>query len=253
MKYYDELLKLGLFSKEDIVFIVGNPDTGKTLLRNYAQKGYIARIKHNYYAVKSLETKQPILDRYAIGSCVNEGSYISHHSAFEYYGMANQVFTEVSVSSSQAFKNFSYEGVDYIWRKSPFETGVISPVKWIRVTDIERTIVDSIRDFFKIGGLEELLRCLDMVTLVDETKLTAYLATYDTQFLYQKTGYILSHFKKMKLSSSFFTMCQSHIGKSVRYLSPDIKYEQPVYHVPWQLYGPADLLKMLNKGVVADV
>lgn len=253
MKYYDELLKLGVFSKNKVDILTGNPDTGKTLLRNYMRKGYISRVKHNYYAVKSLETKETIPDRYAIGSCVNGGSYISHHTAFEYYGMSNQVFNEVTVSSPQGFKNFSFDGVEYTWKKSPFEDGVITPVKWIRVTDIERTIIDSIKDFPKIGGLEELLRCLDMATVIDETKLATYLACYDNQFLYQKTGYILSHFKKMKLPASFFNLCQSRIGKSIRYLSQDIVYEKPVYHASWQVYAPSDLMKVMEKGVNADV
>ncbi|MCD4714152.1 MAG: hypothetical protein K8R73_12775 [Clostridiales bacterium] len=31
----------------------------------------------------------------------------------------------------------------------------------IRITDMERTVVDSIRDFNKMGGFEELLNCLE--------------------------------------------------------------------------------------------
>ncbi len=56
----------------------------------------------------------------------------------------------------------------------------------VRITDLERTVIDSIRDFNKIGGFEELLNCLESVHYLDETKLKRYLDIYNTQGLYQK-------------------------------------------------------------------
>jgi maltooligosyltrehalose synthase len=72
-----------------------------------------------------------------------------------------------------------------------------------------------------------------MVTIVDERKLETYLGFHHNQFLYQKAGYILSYFPKMKLSKSFFKRCHSHIGKSIRYLSMDNRWENPIYHAFW--------------------
>jgi len=50
--------------------------------------------------------------------------------------------------------------------------GIITPrnTKGIRVTTLERTIVDSIEDFEKVGGLEELLNCIEMVNYLDENE-----------------------------------------------------------------------------------
>lgn len=92
-----------------------------------------------------------------------------------------------------------------------------------------------------------------MVTIVDERKLETYLGFHHNQFLYQKAGYILSYFHKMKLSKSFFKRCHSHIGKSIRYLSMDNRWENPIYHAFWQLYAPEDLLKTMEQGANADV
>ena len=38
----------------------------------------------------------------------------------------------------------------------------------VRITDLERTVIDSIRDFEKIGGFEEFLNCLEGVHYLDE-------------------------------------------------------------------------------------
>lgn len=248
MKYYDILLKLMLFSKEQINQITGNPDTAKTLLKNALYNGYVERIRHNYYATKSLETGRAIPSRYAIGSSINPSAYISHHTAFEYYGMANQVFGTVYVSSVSKFKDFTFDDVEYKYLPSKQGFGIITPAAHIKVTDIERTILDNIKDFTKIGGLEELLRCLSMVTILEEDKLLEYLEKYNNQFLYQKTGYILSFFENMKLSHSFFEICKSKIDKSTRYLYDGIQYESPQYYPKWQLYAPTDLIKLIDEG-----
>lgn len=248
MKYYSALLNLGLFTKEQINQLTGNPDTAKTLLKNALKNGYIERIRHNYYAVKSLETERVIPSRFAIGSEINPSAYISHHTAFEYYGMANQVYGVVYVSSVAKFQDFSHDGVEYEYLSSKQNFGIVTPAVHIRVTDMERTILDNIKDFAKIGGLEELLRCLSMVTMVDEEKLLKYLTEYQSQFLYQKAGYILSHYKNMKLSDAFFSTCKKKFGKSKRYLHDGIKYELPKYYPEWQLYAPADLMKLIDEG-----
>lgn len=249
MKYYDALLKMGLFSKEDINQLVGNVNTAKTLLKTYIYNGYIERIRHNYYAVRSLETKQPIPNRYAIGSGINSGAYISHHSAFEYHGFSNQVYSVIYVSSNTKFEEFEYDDIKYKYIPSKIDKGIISPTSLVRVTDVERTIIDSIKYFDRIGGLEELLRCLSMVTYVDEIKLLAYLSCYDNQCLYQKTGYILSHFaSSMKISSAFFDECKKHIKKSIRYLFEDIRQENPVFYSDWQLYAPRNLMGLVDEG-----
>jgi len=97
--------------------------------------------------------------------------------------------------------------------------------------------------------LKELLHCLFMVTFADEKKLLEYLLAYNSQFLYQRAGYVLSHFKKsMKLTEHFFSECKIHIHKSKRYLYDGIQYESPVYSGKWQIYVLNDLMRIINEG-----
>ena len=227
--------------------VASNYDAVKSRLRSYENKGAIERIRRNYYGVKSSETKQLIANRYMIGSNINETAYISFHSAFEYHGMANQIFYRVYISSEKRFSGFEHDGIEYQWVSSKINPGVITAGK-VRVTDIERTVVDCIKDFEKCGGLEELLHCLSMITVADENKLLQYLTAYENQFLWQKAGYILSHFAKaMKLTERFFSVCRGNIKKSKRYLYEGIRYENPVYNAQWQLYVPMNLLNLIGE------
>ena len=249
MKYYDELLSAKLFTKEKLNQLTGSVDAAKALLKSYLRSGYIEKIRYNYYGIKSLETKQIIPNRFEIGSNINKNTYISHHSAFEYYGMANQIFSEVYVSSKRGFENFEFDGVQYTHVASNIDNGITRPTEHLKVTDLERTIIDNIKDFAKIGGLEELLRCLLMVTFISEEKLLSYLTAYNNQFLYQKTGYILSHYQKsMKLSDDFFDVCKSKIKKSVRYLYDGIGFQNPKFYSKWQLFAPENLMKLIDEG-----
>lgn len=243
---------MGCFSREDVAEITGNLRTADSTLYSYKKKGFIVSIRRNLYAAISPETDQPVCTPYQIASAVSADSYVSHHSAFEYYGMANQVFSDVYVSSSTKFNDFEFDGKHYTRVISKTNEGVKTVGK-IRVTDIERTIVDSIKDFSKIGGTEELLRCLTMVTYASEDKLIEYLDIYNNLSLWQRTGYILSCFPNMKFGKQFFDACKTKSKKSVRYLYEELKYEDHVLSGEWGLYVPKDLMKLLGKGGVSLV
>lgn len=62
------------------------------------------------------------------------------------------------------------------------------------MTALERTVIDCIHLFEKIGGLEKLLRCVDLIPALDEAALAECLAEYGSGFLYQKAGYLFSPF-----------------------------------------------------------
>lgn len=247
MEHYITLLKMGTFSREDVAVITGNIRTADSLLYSYKKKGWIVSVRRNLYVAISLETGQPVCNPYQIAAHVSPGAYVSHHSAFEVHGMANQVFSDLYVSSSAVFRPFEFDGKHFERVASVTDEGV-KEIGKIRVTDLERTVVDSIKDFAKIGGLEELLRCLMMITYADADKLVKYLSIYDNCFLWQKTGYILSHFPDMKLPASFFDTCKATARKNVRYLYDELKFEDPVFDTEWRLYVPGDMLKMLDEG-----
>ena len=68
MKHYEKLLELGCFSKNDLEQITGSEAAAKWLCREYQKKGYIERVKRDLYVAISLETQQPIANRYVIAS-----------------------------------------------------------------------------------------------------------------------------------------------------------------------------------------
>ena len=247
MKYYKELLKMQCFTRADVERLTGSYGAANSVLSDYQKKGYISFVKRNLYVAVSMETGQAVANRYFIGSHITDDAYLSHHAAFEYYGCANQVYYEVYVSGEKRFAQFEYDGVTYRYIAPRSNDGVENKPDGVRVTDIERTVLDSINDFERIAGLEELLHCLELVPYLDEKKLLKYLEQHRKQILYQKTGYVLSHMKQsLRLSDQFFEICEGKVAKSVRYLYRGIEHESSIFDKRWQLFVPQNLMKLLS-------
>lgn len=244
---YAELSKMNTFTLDDVCNLVGNKKTASSLVLRLSKKGLVKKIRNNLYTCVNVADGQVVASKYHIACAINETAYISHHSAFEYMGITNQVFYDIYVSTSKRFIDFDFEGITYKYVPSRFNRGVISPknTKGIRVTSPERTVIDSIKDFEKIGGLEELLHCITSIPYLEESQLIKYLSAYDVQFLYQKTGFLLEHYKdQLHLSDEFINHCRNKTGKSTRYLTK----ESIKYNSQWKLVVPDDVFQMVEQG-----
>ena len=253
MKHYEQLLKMGCFTWDELVSMVGNKNTANSLVRSYLKKGYMQSAKRNLYTAVDLATGEPAVSKFRLAGKITSSSYVSHHAAFDYYGCANQVSYQVEVSSDTVFAHFEFAGITYAYLSSRIGEGITTQPDGVRITDVERTVLDGIHDFEKVMGLEELLRCLELLPTVKEEKLLTYLSIYGKQVLYQKAGYILEHFRNAwNISDNFFAACEAGVGKSKRYLYKPSPHEKMEYTRRWRLVVPHDLMKIKNKGVDID-
>lgn len=121
------------------------------------------------------------------------------------------------------------------------DTEVVEKGK-VSVTGLEQTVVDSIRDYQKIAGLEEVVRCLLMIPGLNEDKLKICLEKCGNGFLYQKCGYIFESLQPdLGISGEFLEMCEAHKSGSKRYLVKDSG--SIMYDKRWNLYTPGALKK----------
>jgi predicted transcriptional regulator of viral defense system len=247
MKHYENLLDMGCFTRKQLIQLVGTSGAANMIIYEYQKKGLIEKVKRDFYVDISLETKQPLLTRYQIGSNLFPDACISHHSAFEVYGYGNQVFYECFVATDKRFSDFEYDGVTYRRIERKADIDVVEHGN-MRVTSIEQTVVDSIRDFEKIAGLEEVLRCLMLVPSLNEQKIRMCLKRNQNGFLYQKCGYLFEELMRdLKFSEDFFKECEANASKAKRYLTK--KSQNTVFNERWKLYVPSSLIGMVNKGV----
>lgn len=252
MNLYFELLKKPVFCMEDVNVYYDNIESARSAVKRMKKEKMVAKIRNNMYTCISGETGAPVANRFQIASHITPTSYVSHHTAMEYYGITDQVFYDVYVSSETSFRDFTFDGYTYRYVASKSLEGVEKPAfsGGIAVTNIERTIVDCVKDMDKIAGVEEVVQNIESVQLMQEKRLLKYLEFFQNQFLYQKIGYLLSEQQeKIGLSEEFFESCKKQIGKSKRYLTRE--QEGGRYNDEWKLVVPEDLYDMKN-GEMSD-
>ncbi len=238
---YEDFPKI--FRKEEVIrnFKSEKEFTNRTI--KMIKEKRIVRIRNGLFAL--IDYAGNILaSRFEIASKINEDSFISYHSALEYYNLVNQCFNYIYVSSFNKFNNFEYENGNYIYLKTDYldEVNTI-PLKLIKVISIERTIIDSIKRIDLAGGIEDLLIALDTVYSLNEDVLFKVLKHYNEVYLYQKVAYLLSLFKeKLHISENFFNECKSHFTNQIKYFLNE-SIENIVYFKEWKLMASKDLKK----------
>lgn len=246
LAYYEKLLNLKCFSHKDAMGLFGDARKTTNILYALKRKGLIRSVRRDFYVVVSLESREPAADSFEIASRITESSFLSHHSAFEYHGAADPAPTDVWVSSESSFREFAFDGCRYHCLSGTGAFGV-QEQDGVRVTDLERTVLDGIRDMERVGGPEELLRCLDRVPRIRTDVLTDYLERYQNRFLHQKAGFLLSYFPQLGLPEAFFDCCRRGKGQSSRYFCGGPGEEKYVFLRDWNLCVPERLMRVLDE------
>lgn len=247
--YLKKIQELKVFTLAEFENITPSPRAAQELLRVYCHKGYVKKVRRNLYCASDLASGAIAAGKFEIGSHISDTSYISYHSALEFHGLSHQVFYDVTVCSKSRFNGFEYDGIEYHFSPSVLDEGVISPElnAFVRVTDLERTIVDCIDKINLSGGIEELMQALRMVSFVDESKLRRYLKLYDKKILYKKAGYLLSFYQdNLRLKDSFYALCHKK-GDSVLSALSD-RAESVKYNAQWNLYVPENINDYITQG-----
>lgn len=252
MNLYFELLKKPIFNVDDVNEYYHNIESARSAIKRLMKEKMVVKIRNNMYTCISGETGLPVANRFQIASNITPTSYISHHTAMEYYGITDQVFYDVYVSSETSFRDFEFDGYRYHYVVSKSSEGIDMPKLsgGIRVTNPERTMLDSIKDMDKISGMEEVIQDISCMSKLQEKRLLTYLEGMNNHFLYQKAGYLLSgQRKQLGLSDDFFEKCKNKIGSSKRYISKDIS--NGVFDNQWKLVVPRYM--NVKNGVMEDV
>lgn len=233
---YKKIVDMKIFTYHEMKLLLKNDDNTKRNISNFIKRGYIERIKKDLYVAINLETNGPITDKFMIASKIAADAVVSNISALEYYGYYNQVRNDCFVMTNTRFREFEYRGITYKRVKNYFNEGNIKKNDYLTVTDLEKSVIDLIKDLGKIVGLEEVNNILELIVSLDEDKLKKYLNKYNVQFYYQKAGYLLEQYKEdLNISDEFFDYINKKV-KTRRYITNDNDFF--VFNARWKLFVP---------------
>jgi len=159
------------------------PDFDNKNLVNWQQKGYIKRIRNNYYCFSDTEKSEDFL--FYLANVIYHPSYVSLESALSFYGIIPEgVFTVTSISTLKTnsfqtdFTSFSYRNVKpklyFGYRLIPIQH------QTIKFATVEKTILDylylnphinAVNDFEALRWNKIALSDINPLLLVDYLKL----------------------------------------------------------------------------------
>lgn len=221
MKFINEFSQKVLFTTNDIAELYNTDNTKFSALSKYVKENKLSRVKRDLYAAINPKNNDIYANRFEIATKLTDSAYVAYHSAMEYYGLHTQMYTTVFVASDTRFSTFIHEGIDYQRIVSKSQVGVVQKYQntYLRVTDLERTLIDCIDRIGLAGGIDEVIMAMENVMYLNEKKLIAYLDMYNLKYLYKKAGYLFSNTQGDKLSPEFYQHCKKNMGNSMSYFT----------------------------------
>lgn len=195
-----------LFTLQDVAQETGNTRSAQTLLMRYQKQGFVSKVRRGLYCANNIATHLPEANKYQVASAITPSSYVAYHAAMEYHGLAHQVYYDVAVGGEQAFNAFEYDGIHFAFHQIPTHIGIDTPIadSHVRVTNVERTVVDCIDRIDLCGGWEELTNCLMSVQYLREEMLLTMLQIYNKIALYKKVGFFTEVLHTLEAIGQFF-------------------------------------------------
>lgn len=209
----------------------------KSLLSYHRQAGHILRIRQGLWAtVPAHRTpdQQPV-DEYLIAAKLTPDAVIAYHGALALHGLAHSLRQEIVVLSRQSFVNpLRFRGNLYRAVTPPkalpdgeaLTCGVETRSRQgvdMRITGLERTVVDCLDRLMVSGGWEEVWRSLEgLDAYLDLDLLVDYVLKLRTATTTAKVGYFLSvHQARLKVPESVLDRLRAARPRQVHYVLRD--------------------------------
>ena len=208
-------LLAGLYDRSQTTFALADAQkiTGlssplaSSLLYKAARRGLVSRLKPGVFVIVPPElgsTKEYAGDPYLTASKLAGDArvFISHASAMEIHRMVTQPQLAVFASSSKRLRSRVLHGTEFrfVFVRPEQHFGIIK--HWVTkqeavdVSDIERTIIDGLRQPEYCGGVTEVAKGLWMRhTDINVTKLVDYALRLGIGAVIRRLGYLLELYR----------------------------------------------------------
>jgi predicted transcriptional regulator of viral defense system len=245
---YDE--DKALFTVKDASRITGLLGNAlNVFLGRLAKKGVITKLKTGLFNIvpselgsTSLFISNPVLIAKSIiheKGLTDDDYYISHGSAFELHQMVTQPQLSTYCSATKFIRKENIHGsvIDFITCKKSEVFGVekfwVSKNKFVQVSDIERTIIDGLRNPQYCGGIVEVAKGLWIKKdVIDVKKIINYALVLNIGVVYRRLGFLLELFEISNKSET--ELLEKKLTKTYSLLDPGL-FQEGKFISKWKL------------------
>jgi predicted transcriptional regulator of viral defense system len=201
-----------IFSNQDVKEITGlSPNSSRGLANRLVARGLATRLKPGLFILVPAELgheRDYLGDPYVVAAEIVGGKdyFISHSSAMDIHQMVTQPQFVVYTTTTQSVRPHSVLGTEFRFVRCKPEHLFGEMDHWatktrkIRVSDLERTVIDGLKQSEYCSGFSEVakgfwMRRQDM----DVKKLVEYALMLNIGALYRRLGYLLELFETKEI------------------------------------------------------
>jgi predicted transcriptional regulator of viral defense system len=228
--------------------------TSNNLLAKHVTAGRLVRVRRGLYAAvpQGISPERASVDPYLVASRVTRESVVAYHAALQFHGKAYSVWRRFHYLTRRPARPFSFRDLDFVPVQAP--AAVRSRRGWgggvveaphaggrVRVTTLERALVDVLDAPDKGGGWEEIWRSLEMVEFFDLQAVIGYAVALGSALTVARVGFFLEqHRDALMVEDRHLARLRAHGPEQPRYLDSIRSPGRLVSH--WNLIVPEYVL-----------
>jgi predicted transcriptional regulator of viral defense system len=251
-----------VFTYEEITHFLeengqSNPNTQRELIAYHCKTGNITRIRRQLFASvpKMLgNAKQHITDPYLIAGRISNDAVLAYHTALDFYGYSHSVYSHYFFLTHHTIRSFHYKNMyfhslhfpkslfkgskEYYAVNTEDQAGLD-----VKVTSLERTLVDCLDKPNLAGGWEEIWQSFETPGLINLDKVLEYTFLMNKGSLAAKVGFFLEqHQGNFSVDEKYLNLLQEKIPKQKQYLERN-QQSRGMFLKRWNLIVPETVLK----------
>ncbi len=230
-----------------------SPRTIDSLLRNHIASGRILRVRRGLYATvppgSDAATFQP--DPFLLAGHLAPDAVVAYHAALQLRGKAYSVWHRFPMLVGGAVRPLQFRGNEFVVVHPPAhlrdrnDLGVVTERcagGTVRVTTLERTLVDVLDMPALGGGWEEIWRSLDTVEYFDLDAVLAYALALESALTVARLGFYLEQQReRLFVEDLHLAQLAAKAPKQARYW--DERRAPGKLVKPWNLIVPEQVLR----------
>jgi len=253
-KIYKEFYQKKLFTLSEATKIIKDNQICRNNINRLYKQGLIKRLKAGMYYINPLDNQEFYPNPICIAAKLRPEAIISANTALKAHGLTSTNDYTIYVSAKHPAKvridKYTYrvlKGYNFGIETIKYETGY--GTQDIKITDIERTIIDCLRTR-SIKGTELIQIISEKKPEINMRRIINYLERYEMPILYSKTGLILEACKaQAKIGESELEKIRRKLTKKIYYFKErGIRLTRPRYHYnkEWNIMIPETLNEVVK-------
>jgi len=260
--FHEFLDKFPIFTHEEfkqyaVLNGTTNLNTQREILAYHLKEKNIIRIRRGLFACIPISSRSNAnsfsVDPYLIAGRISEDAILAYHTAFDFYGLSHSIFNQYIFLTQHKIRRFTFQQAGFIGLPFPLalvkKNNVNTLVEThdrdgliIRVTSLERTIVDVLDRPEYAGGWEEIWRSAEHIPILNFDKVIQYAVLIENATTVAKLGFFLEqHKKQFNVDEKLLNLLETKKPRGIHYLDRN-KRESGKLIRRWNLVVPTQII-----------